>query len=109
MTCVDIIAHWRVTLNPEGAGLMLCIDRGIPCEGHTQVVSYHTTNTPAIETVEAVVGELRERFKGEIGAFVDFVRALKSAWELKEHVGLLFAHHVLGIIAEAAEKKGIGG
>lgn len=102
---VDIIYNWRITYNPEGGGLMLCIDRGIPCEGHTQIVSYHTTNTPSIETVNAVVGELREHLKEQIGAFVDFMRAMKSEWTLKEHVGLLFAHHVLKTIADAAETR----
>lgn len=103
------VAGWYFTHNPEGEGLLLCVPRGIPCEGHTQVVSHHTTNTPSMATVEAVVDEMREQLTKEINAFVTLMQALAPGnWEVKESIGLLFCHQLVKRVAEAAEKKEFG-
>lgn len=99
---------WRITWNPEGGGLMLCVDRGISCENHTQVVSSHTTNTPDVVTVRAIVGEIKSTLDKEIHAFVGFMQALNGEWEIQESVSLLFCHHLVKMISQAAEKREFG-
>lgn len=84
---------------------MICTPRGISYEGHTQVLSSHTTNTPSMKTVQTVVEETAPDIKKKIDAFVTLMHALGQAWTLKEHVGLLFLHHLVETIADAAEKK----
>jgi len=41
-----------VDYNPYGDGLVLVVPRGIPCENHNQVYSYHSSNTPSLEDVK---------------------------------------------------------
>lgn len=100
---VELSFAWRITLNPEGSGLLLCVDRGINCECHTQVLSVHTTNTPSMETVQKVVEESKEKTISQINAFVTLMHTLTD-WSTKEHIALVFKHNLLKEIADEAEK-----
>jgi hypothetical protein len=103
-TYVSLTSGWHLTHNPEGGGLMLCINRGIACEGHTQILSSHTTNTPSLQTVQAIVDREGPALVRQIDAFVNFMDSLKDRY-LKEHIGLLFAHYLVKSIADTAENR----
>lgn len=89
---------WYIIHNPAGNGLALCIERGIPCENHTQILSYHTTNTPSLDDVKIVVEKKRVQIVEQINSFVEFMRSLGSQRDLKEHIGLVFANNLLSRI-----------
>ena len=98
---------WRVQHNPEGAGLMLVVERGIPCEAHSQVLSVHTTNTPSLATVKKVVEREMSTIKDRINAFVDLSKTYGWGEDkfFKEAIAILFKQHLLATIATWAEKE----
>jgi hypothetical protein len=102
--CAGIFGDvWRVKFNPEGGGLMLCVDRGIPCEGHTQVFSAHVTNNPDWSDV---VAELQDkRYKEQIDNFVTLMQSMGQEWHTKEAMGAVFCTALIKRIAENAEKR----
>lgn len=81
---------------------MLCVDRGVSCECHTQVVSYHTTNTPGEEAVRRAVEKNKELLNARINAFIDFMLTHDSEWEFKDLIGVQFKWNLLRAIARAA-------
>lgn len=105
---VSLNHSWVVTLNPEGDGLALLVQRGIACENHTQVVTVHTTNTPGEAAVRRVVERDRELLNRQIDGFVAFTHTF--GWAVpenacfKESVGLLFQRHLLWYVAVEAQK-----
>ncbi len=104
----------RVEFNPAGGGLMLCVDRGIPCEGHTQVFSAHCTNTPEPEDVVAELTEFGGHYKYQWVAFVELMHAMQAPekdwqrqtdWTTKEAISAVFCVYFIKQIAQAAEKR----
>lgn len=102
---VPINGHWRIGWNPFGSGLVLLVDRGISCENHTQVFSFHATNTPELEDVEEAVNALKPEFEHAIDSFVDFMRAAKHALpdENRESIAAIFSLSLLGKIVGLSE------
>lgn len=108
LTYVVICHCWRIEYNPFGGGLVLLVDRGISCEGHTHAISAHCTNTPSMEVVSSYIEENREDIVKQIEAFVEFQQALGDRWGLKEGIAALFCTALIREIAggaEAAENK----
>src|SRR6185295_268877 len=102
----------RVQFNSEGGGLLLCVDRGIPCEGHTQVFSAHCTNTPEGQDVIAELTEHRDWYKKRWDAFVTLMHSMGKPdmsritdWSVKEAVAAVFCTYMIRSIAEASEKR----
>jgi len=77
-------AGWRIGAQPEGGGLVLMVDRGIPCEFHVDMVSCHFTNCPSKEQIQKVIETYKEEIEGAIKAFVTFAYALKKAHAFKD-------------------------
>lgn len=103
----------RVEFNPAGGGLMICVDRGIPCEGHTQAFSAHCTNTPEPEDVVAELTEYGEHYKQQWNAFVELMQSMTGSnglstaicWPTKEAISAVFCTYFVKQIAQAAEKR----
>lgn len=91
---------WYLTYNPQGGGLLLCVPRGIPCEGHTQVFSAHCTNNPEIPDVAAALESYN--WGEEIDRFCLFMQAV-GCWETKEAIGAVFCAALIRRIANKAE------
>ncbi len=102
-----------VTSNPEGGGLMLLVNRGISCEGHTQVFSAHCTNTPDMLDVKAEIVENLTFYQTAWDAFVDLMQSMSSTnplqwetpWETKEALSSVFCCWLIRHIAHRAEKR----
>lgn len=95
---------WQVKFNPEGGGLMLCVGRGIPCEGHTQVFSAHATNTPDVEDIHKELECNGEKYATEIDAFCLLMQAMTD-WEVKEALGAVFCTSLIRRITKNAENR----
>lgn len=79
----------------------LVVQRGIPCENHTQIFSYHVTNCPEFETVEKFVDLNNDKLNDMINKFVDYnrMREIKS-----EYVASAFYYDFLKYIIDECEK-----
>lgn len=103
----------RVQFNREGGGLQLCVDRGIPCEGHTQVFSAHCTNTPDAEDIAAELKEFGEHYQKQWAAFAELMHSMNSPsvlkrdtdWATKEAIASIFCCWLIKQIAQGAEKR----
>lgn len=95
-------SSWVVTFNPEGSGLMLLVNRGIACEGHTQVFSAHCTNTPENEDVRAEVAS--KDYGKTIDNFCTLMRSMDD-WIGKEAMGAVFCVFLIKKIAAGAEAR----
>jgi hypothetical protein len=112
---ISVCSGWRVGLNPYGEGLLLLVDRGIPCEGHVQVFSAHTTNTPEIRDIEVVISERRDELGHAIINFTELMRTFPlcsleynritrdRAWHTTEAIASIFCNHMISSIAKDAE------
>lgn len=108
--------RWSVGYNPAGEGLALFVDRGIMCEGHCQVFTGHTTNTPDKEDVKWAINEFKSEWENSVSAFVDFVgkhhkkencksRSKDTQWELYEAYSAIFCTNLIAEIAKRAETR----
>jgi len=107
---------WTVGYNPAGEGLALFIERGIPCEGHRQVFTDHTTNTPDPEDVEWVIREYKDEWENSVSSFVTFVgdhhkrqnfrsKFKDTQWDMYETYSAIFCTNLISEIAKRAEER----
>lgn len=89
-----VLSTWFISKNPYGDGLILVIPRGIPCENHSQVLSFHTSNTPDEDSIKQSINELR----------YEILKKLYSV-DLNEigDFAVVFLYQILGQIAKRAE------
>lgn len=85
---------WRVANPVQGSGLALIVHRGIPCEGHVQVLTQHDTNGASYWATKRSVERIKVRLTAQIESFVGFAKSIED-WELKDHIGLMFYRHLL--------------
>lgn len=103
-------SRWRVAPAVQGSGLALLVDRGIPCEGHTHVLTRHTTNPVSWRTAKAVLKDKGEAIEKQIDAFVQFQHTLpygdRASEALKDAAGVLFMQYLLEVVAGECERRG---
>lgn len=95
-----------VEFNPKGDGLLLCVPRGIPCEGHVQLFSAHTSNTPEGSFIIAELEANATYYKhlwGSLCSFMDDI-GYGSGKDFREDIGALTCNWIIRKIAENAEK-----
>jgi len=100
MKLITINHFWKLTNNCNLTfDWCLVVDRGIPCEQHTQIFSHHVTNPPDFETVEKFIENNSDKINDRINKFVDLIRVQKS-----EAISNEFCYQLLKEIIEDCEE-----
>ncbi len=86
---VPLNNQMRFYPNPYGNGVMLALERGIPCAAHTQVFSAHTTDHLELGVIQLAVEEMREELNRQYEAFVDLIATLQME-RVSEQIADLF-------------------
>jgi hypothetical protein len=87
-----------------GAGVMMFLERGIPCAEHTQVFSAHTTDSPDIEDIRKAVEKNKDSLNKQMGAFVDLANALGHT-PATESIADVFFGDLVRRVAELAYRN----
>ena len=72
-------------VNPHGTGLMMMVERGIPCAENTQLFSAHCTNTPDEESVFDELDQNAKWYEEMWSAFVGLYRAGGEKFATRSH------------------------
>lgn len=102
---VGLLHSLTIQPNPFGAGLMLKIERGIPCAEHTQIFSAHSTDTPHEEDVKRALDEHGLHWQAEATAFIEFIRISQANHDVKEALAGAFFVDLIGRITGEAYKN----
>lgn len=99
---VELLPSLTIQGNPFGAGLMLRVDRGIPCAEHTQVFSAHSTDTPDQEDVVKAMAERGAEWQTEATVFIEYIRNSKATKDVKEAIAGAFFVDLIGRITDVS-------
>lgn len=83
---------------------ILVVQRGITCEDHRQIVSYHTTNTPSEEAIKQTITINADKIETLINSFCAFFNLYSSTLprSAANSISLCFLHDLLAFIVETA-------
>lgn len=96
-----------VDYNHYGNGLILVVPRGIPCENHNQVYSYHCGNTPSLEGVEDYLNREHERYCKVYDKFVNMMETFgyrQDVKDIRENIANVFFNWMIKDICINSEK-----
>lgn len=97
-------AAWRIEECQNTSDWVLAVDRGIPLEQHTQILSYHPENIPTQESVEKVLTDKALEHRRLIEQFVDSANQAKKEFNDNsiEAMALIFKYNLLKNIIDDA-------
>jgi hypothetical protein len=95
---------WRIETCKNTYDWIIAVDRGIPCEQHIQVVSYHPDNTPSAEYLEKFLEDNRDGLQDKINMFVDAANQAgkEFGYEDIETFAVIFKYSLLKYIINNA-------
>jgi len=95
---------WRIESGENTSDYILAVDRGIPCEGHTQIVSYHGDNIPSIESIKKFLQINEAKLKEMIDSFIENVNAAAKefGYSQVESIAVIFKYNLLKYIVNGA-------
>ena len=99
-------SNFRIAFCELNHNYVLCVDRGIPCEGNTQIISYHPENTPEPKYIDLQLKQNEAMYEKLIDSFVGFMQpSCKTfGYDALEPIGLVFLHNLLKHIIDNALK-----
>lgn len=92
----------RFGINPYGNGIMMLVDRGIPCACNTQIFSSHTTNYYTINELQKSINRHKDNI---IKIFDSFVQFHKDTNHILGDFGTLVCQKIVDYLAEKMEHE----
>lgn len=102
---VELCCHWSIRKTNVSGDWCLVVYRGIACEGHTQIASFHTMNGPEAEDIQAEVDANKEQIDKQIESFINHVSVMGHEGDYADTVGILFYQQLLKSILIPACKR----
>lgn len=95
---------WRIEECQNTPDWVLAVDRGIPCEQHTQIISYHPGNIPTAESIQKVLTDKALEHRELLNNFVDTANEAKKEFDATsvEAMALIFKYNLLKDIIDEA-------
>lgn len=98
----------RFVPSPYGSDVLLLVDRGIPCEAHTEVFSAHVTNQPDEEDLQEVLNERAPYITTAYSSLLNIVKEMpfhynERDWSFQNNMMGMFFKKLVSAIAIQAE------
>lgn len=95
---------WRIETCDNTYDWIIAVDRGITCEQHTQIVSYHPENTPSDKSLEKFLDDNRNGLQEKIEMFVDAANKAgkEFGYDEIETFAIIFKYNLLKYIIDNA-------